>query len=129
MPPSFDADRVPRLLEQDVARTLGGHHLEMVRVHVANVHMLALAWMKPDEDGNATSVAHAQASFDQKVVDDVQQAFHDTWVDTTWPSCPRHPNHPLSFHDDAWWCEADNMPIAKLGELGASHQKDESHRA
>jgi hypothetical protein len=31
------------------------------------------------------------------VVDDVQQYFHDAFVDTTWHGCPHHPNHPLWF--------------------------------
>lgn len=58
-------------------------------------------------------------SFIQYVVDDVQQYFHDTFVDTTWPSCPRHPNHPLWFRNGWWWCERDSEAIARLGELGA----------
>ena len=53
----------------------------------------------------------------QKVVDDVQQYFHDTFIDTSWPRCPRHPNHPLWFRDGSWWCDRDEVAIAKLGEL------------
>lgn len=55
----------------------------------------------------------------QKVVDEVQQYFHDTFIETSWPQCPRHPNHPLWFRHGCWWCERDGVAIAKLGELGA----------
>jgi hypothetical protein len=51
------------------------------------------------------------------VVDDVQQRFHDTFVDTTWPSCPHHPHHPLWFADGWWRCEAIAEPVAPLGGL------------
>ena len=40
--------------------------------------------------------ATAPAWYVDQVVGDVQQYFHDTFVDTTWPACPRHPlRHPL----------------------------------
>jgi len=69
--------------------------------------------------------------FTQWVVDDVQQLFHDTFVDTTWPRCPRHPQHPLWLTlrngEFFWCCHNDNMPIARLGELdyaGGYHTED-----
>ena len=45
------------------------------------------------------------------VAEGIQQYLHDTFVDTTWPSCPLHPNHPLFLHllpDDRlmWECES-----------------------
>jgi hypothetical protein len=39
------------------------------------------------------------ASFADRLVQDVQQALHDEFVDITWPACPHHPNHPLWFKD------------------------------
>jgi hypothetical protein len=30
-----------------------------------------------------------------EAVEDLQQRLHDTFVDTTWPACPRHRQHPL----------------------------------
>jgi hypothetical protein len=39
------------------------------------------------------------------------------FIDTSWPTCPRHRRHPLWFRDGAWWCETDDVAIAKLGEL------------
>lgn len=56
-------------------------------------------------------------SLTEKVVGDVQQELMDTHVDTTWPTCPRHPNHPLWFHDNSWFCDADGVALARLGGL------------
>ena len=56
---------------------------------------------------------------EERLVEDVQQDFHDLFVDVTWPACPRHPNHPLWYRDGAWWCETDGVAVARLGELAA----------
>jgi hypothetical protein len=53
----------------------------------------------------------------EKLVNDVQQYFHDTFVDTTWPACPRHPRHPLWYRAGSWWCVEDGVAIAPLGDL------------
>lgn len=93
------------LLERDVASTIG----EAYRYEVGSVA------------DNARGFSTAEG-FVEKVVEDVQQIFMDTFVDTTWPSCPRHPNHPLWFHDDAWYCDRDGVALAELGglaEIGA----------
>jgi hypothetical protein len=57
------------------------------------------------------------AGYVDEVVDDVQQHIHDAFVDTTWPACPYHPNHPLWFSDGWWRCERITGPVASLGEL------------
>ena len=93
-----EADVVERL-GRDVTSTLGIEHVDVVR---------------------ATARQHRQFTDDpgayvERVVEDVQQYFHDTFVDTTWPACPRHPNHPMWFGAD-WWL-ADGQPLARLGEL------------
>jgi hypothetical protein len=59
-------------------------------------------------------------SYLQKVVDDVQQYFHDTFTDTTWPTCLRHPNHPMWLQESWWCCEKDNVRLVKLGEIEAT---------
>jgi aminoglycoside N3'-acetyltransferase len=94
--------RVVRLLERDIVATLGSDH-------GALVEELALRAGQLFEDDLA-----------RRTVDGVQQYFHDTFVDTTWPACPRHPNHPLWFRDDAWWCERDGTAVAALGQLRSS---------
>jgi hypothetical protein len=51
----------------------------------------------------------------------VQQRLHDTFIHTTWPICPLHPQHPLWLdgdHDGAVWrCAQAGMDIAPLGSL------------
>lgn len=96
-----DFARTAELLEQDVARTLGPSHRPVVHAAARAVACLELA------DSEAT------------LVEDVQQRFHDRFVDTTWPACPRHPAHPLWYAEGAWWCTQDRVMIARLGELPA----------
>ena len=64
------------------------------------------------------AVAYVEA-----VVDEVQQLFHDTFVDTTWPACPHHPNHPLWYSAGWWRCDAILEPIARLGALPGRRQE------
>lgn len=52
----------------------------------------------------------------RRIVDDVQQRLQDEFVDTTWPACPRHPNHPLEYGDGVWRCPRGGL-VARLGEL------------
>ena len=96
-----DLSRTAAMLERDVTRTLGPGHRHVIAAARANVEDLDI------DDG------------DTKLVEDVQQIFHDTFVDTTWPACPRHRTHPLWYADGAWWCEQDRVVVAPLGELPA----------
>jgi crotonobetainyl-CoA:carnitine CoA-transferase CaiB-like acyl-CoA transferase len=89
-------------LKRDVADTVGDVHAALVDGAVA-----AGREYISDEDRLA-----------QHVVDEVQQYFHDMFVDTTWPACPRHPNHPLWFENGWWRCTRDDVAIVRLGELG-----------
>jgi hypothetical protein len=104
----FTADqrRITRLLIADVLATIGPGHEDAIR---------------------RTARAHAEAARDaedleQRVVDDIQQYFHDTFVDTTWPTCPLHPNHPLWFASGWWRC--GDVAIAPLGQLGSRLRQD-----
>jgi hypothetical protein len=97
MPP--DLAKVLPLLRRDVAATLGPAHDQLIEDIAADVRELHVT-------GEA-----------EKVVNDVQQFFHDTKVDTTWPACPRHGKHPLWYRDGSWWCVEDGVAIARLGEL------------
>ena len=87
------------MLQRDVARTLGPAYAQMIEDVAADVRALDVA--------NAA----------EKLVNDVQQHFHDTLIDTTWPACPRHVRHPLWYRDGAWWCAEDGIAVARLGEL------------
>jgi hypothetical protein len=95
-----DPERVKALLRQDLRATVGGDHEATLSKLAAN------AW--------ATAGA---SDYAQKVVDDVQQFLHDTFADSTWPTCPRHSQHPLWYRDGNWWCGEDDVAIAALGEL------------
>ena len=57
------------------------------------------------------------ADFERRVVDDVQQYLHDTFVDTSWPACPEHPHHPLWYSDGWWKCDHSGRRVAALGGL------------
>jgi hypothetical protein len=96
---SFGLPELVPLLEEDVVRTLGPRYTAIVRDAAANVEALGIA---------------ARC---EKLVEDVQQYFQDMFVDTTWPPCPRHPAHPLTYRDGAWWCDRDTVPIAAIGDL------------
>lgn len=98
-----DADeaRVVRLLNQDVAATIGPGYEGSIRYAAANVRSF-----RDDPD-----------DYVDKVVEDVQQEFHDLFVDTTWPACPFHPNHPLWLHNKQWVCGQTQTPVAPLGGL------------
>ena len=99
-------ERATGALKSDVGATVGAGH-ESVVVHFAE---------------HGRSFIDEDAWFTQWLVDEVQQYFHDTFVDTTWPACPRHPNHPLWFRDDCWWCDGDR--IATFGQLAFSCKGD-----
>src|SRR5438034_5088833 len=74
-----------------------------------------------DQAQNDRTFIDVPERFVEKVVEDVQQRLHDDWVDTVWPRCPRHGTHPLWFHDGAWFCDKDRVPVAQLGALVALH--------
>jgi hypothetical protein len=96
----IDESDVASRLTRDVGATLGAGHRHVITSaarHCRQFH----------ED---------YASYVERVVGDVQQYFHDLFIDTTWPACPFHPNHPMWFLD-GWW-QADGQPVAKLGDLG-----------
>ena len=100
MPP--DLAQVVQLLQRDVRATLGDAHRQLIEGIAADVQEL-------DVEGKA-----------EKVVNDVQQHFHDTFVDVTWPTCPRHVTHPLWYRHGYWWCVEDGVAIARLGDLAGS---------
>lgn len=93
--------RLIPLLENDVVATLGEQYRHVARA--ANKYF--------EYYGDP-------AGYDEKVVENVQEEILETWIDTTWPACPRHGRHPLFYHDDGWWwCERDRVAVCKLGDL------------
>jgi hypothetical protein len=105
-----DQDRVVSLLRADVEATVGPGHDDRIVASAAH-HRLY----------NQDAVRYTEA-----VVDDVQQYLHDNFVDTTWPACPHHPNHPLGFSNGMWWCGKIATPVAPLGGLSALEDRERS---
>jgi hypothetical protein len=97
----FDHDRATRLLLRDIEATIGTGYDAVVFVRATKLRTFI--------DDPPTYV--------QKLVDDVQQYFHDSFIDTTWPRCPLHPNHPLWLQDEGWRCTHERAVIAQLGKL------------
>lgn len=95
--------RIVQLLLRDIEATIGPGYEEVVS----------------DDAARVASFVNDPVRYRDKLIEDVQQYFHDCFVDTTWPACPRHPNHPLWIRGEFWYCERDGEAIAKLGELGA----------
>lgn len=102
-----DEARVVSLLRADVEATIGPGHDEAIIEAAARRRLYA-------------DVPRAYVG---DVVDDVQQYFHDAFVDTTWPACPHHPNHPLWFSDGWWRCERIEEPLTRLGALSGAKQE------
>jgi hypothetical protein len=102
-----DAERAVILILRDVTATIGVGQEEVVRFTASHHRQYC--------DDYDTYVG--------QVAEDVQQYFHDTYISSTWPTCPRHPNHPMwiSSNSDGlnWYCERDGEAIAKVGELGS----------
>ena len=101
---SRQADKLIPLLERDVIATVGPRYRHVVQSAAANVRTL-----ESMDDGD-------------KIIEDVQQYFHDTFVDTTWPACPRHSRHPLWYRDGAWWSEQDTVAVLRIGDLESRGQ-------
>jgi hypothetical protein len=77
----------------------------------------------PPRSGKTTLAA---ALARRTVADDVQQRMHDQHIDTSWPSCPCHPNHPMGSHQGVWSCDGD--PIVPLGALSILKTHEETRR-
>jgi hypothetical protein len=96
-----DRARIVRLLLLDVEATIGPDYEAVVLDNAVNV----------------ASFADDPVRYRDKLVEDVQQHFHDSFVHVTWPTCPRHSKHPLWLRGESWYCAQDDEAIAKLGEL------------
>ena len=104
--PMEEMDRLVRLLSRDVANTLGPGHTGTI---IAEARRL-----QPEFDDAAEYVSMVVENVQQ----DLQCGWVDgSWIDVSWPSCPRHPNHPLWFEDGWWWCKGDRVAIVELGGL------------
>ena len=102
--PDAERDQVLEALRRDVAATLGPGHDQVVTYS---------ALLRALNNDNLHS-------YRDRVVEEVQQHFHDSFIDTVWPPCPHHPNHPLWLDGEHWCCRQSGIKVAKLGELRRS---------
>lgn len=105
-PSDLEIEKLIELLSCDIAWTIPARYRALSPATIQDVRE-RWDWMSGADSSSLT----------EKVVEDVQQEFMDTFVDTTWPACPRHPNHPLWFHEGGWYCERDGEALAPLGAL------------
>jgi hypothetical protein len=108
-----DEARAVALIASDVDVTLGTGHEEFIRREAS---------MRRNFYNEPNTVDATADEYLQKVAEEVQQFFHDCFIDTTWPECPFHHRHPLWLHGGHWTCEQLRAPLAKVGELRASHE-------
>ena len=121
----LEPERIVALLMRDAVSTLGESVRTEVLAVAASVERSARDQMQPveaSEYGEAeagSSVEEAQHFYDREVVDQFQQSVHDQHLDTTWPACPRHLNHPLWYGEESqsWCCPRDGVPVVPLGGL------------
>jgi hypothetical protein len=104
-----DEARVVSLLHADIETSIGVGHDDVIIEAAARRRLF----------GNDP------AQYVDDVVNDVQQYVHDAFLDTTWPSCPYHPNHPLWLADGHWCCERLGLPVARLGGLSKRRKEME----
>jgi hypothetical protein len=97
-----DQQRLVALINRDLAATMGPESTP-----------IAL-----EASGRQRLFAVSLDDYEQRVVDDVQQSIHDEFLDTTWPACPQHPNHPLWYSAGWWRCQRAGA-VARLGDLGS----------
>lgn len=97
------AQRVVGAITRDLEATVGPGYERVAIAEAARIRLFA------------TTIAE----YEQRVVEDVQQILHDERINTTWPTCPQHANHPL-WLTDGWWVCATVGRVARLGELSRS---------
>ena len=92
-------NRLVPLLEADVVATLGELYRRLVREAIEHLY------------------CSDPSAYEERIVDSVQEEILESWIDTTWPACPRHGRHPLVYQEGGWWCQQDRVVLCKLGEL------------
>ena len=92
-------NRLAPLLEADVVATLGELYRPVVRDAIEHLY------------------CSDPSAYEERIVDSVQEEILESWIDTTWPACPRHSRHPLVYQEGGWWCQQDRVVLCKLGEL------------
>lgn len=84
------------LIAHDLTATLGWDHAR-AQAGACDALDNRMQFLLDDLAGEQLDPATRQEVLEDLVVEaveDLQQRLHDTFVDTTWPACPRHRRHP-----------------------------------
>jgi hypothetical protein len=128
---TLDTESIVQLLMADAVATLGEDVRSDVLATAGNAADNAYRRMQPTEATHdwpareGESVEEAQRAYDLEVVEQFQEVVQEVYWNTTWPACPRHPNHPLWYSEDqhAWCCPRDGAALASLGALAALYAR------
>ena len=114
-----DEARATTLISHDVEVTLGGGHEELIRGQASRRRRFC---------NDPETIDVSTDEYLENVAEEIQQYFHDCFVDTVWPACPFHQRHPLWLHAGMWTCEQLSAGVARLGELRATHDSFAGYR-
>jgi hypothetical protein len=78
--------------------------------------------LESDGSGTGTGGTAALGMAMPAVLDALIEAAWDASGDSTWPACPRHPQHPLRWipgpqGGQSWACPTDDQLVATVGQL------------
>lgn len=121
-----DVERAVALVARDLTATLG--YPPETADGVARREALAAAELMNQWPDDQVSLP----LFLSRVVEETQQWLQDTFLDTTWPACPEHGNHPLWLDDEetpGWACPSSNTTVCRVGELGTLVTADDATAA
>lgn len=97
---------------------------EIVSLIAADL-VATLGWTSEQAIGVAATVGRVHDPDTEllamEATEEVQVWLHDSFLDTSWPRCPRHPNHPLWLGEEqpfTWRCPRTGDDVAALGSLG-----------
>jgi hypothetical protein len=114
------------LLSRDLTATLGLPS-ETAETLARREAVAAAAIMNEWDDDEVS-----WALFLARVVEETQQWLHDTFIETTWPRCPEHANHPLWLNDEessGWACPATKRMLCPVGQLATRIAVDDATAA
>ena len=96
-----DRDRIVQLIGRDVLATLGDGFDDIISEEASRLRLFACD----------------RSAYEDEVVHAIQHDIHNAFVDTAWPACPHHPNHPLGCSGGWWRCDRLHRAVAPIGEL------------
>lgn len=108
------------LVDHDVRATLGRGLEPQVREIAQGLRAVFDEHADQEDAGAEPDPSRDLDMFFDRVVEDTQQYLQNHSIHSSWPPCPRHPQHRLWLVDDHWTCKQDGTTYARLGELTGS---------